>query len=307
MRILLTGASSFTGMWFARALAQVGHRVLAPLHSKWDDYKGIRSKRLEVLRAIGVDLRPGAPLGSQAFWEIFKEGADVFCHHRAVTQNYQSPDFNVLAALEENTRNLGNLIKEGVQQGLQSMVLTGSIFEAGEGAGTLPLRAFSPYGVSKTLTFEMARFFAEKEGIPVYKYVIPNPFGPYEESRFCDFLVRTWAQGKTPEIRTPEYVRDNIHVDLLTLGYLDMVERSVTGQPPFHLNPSGYAESVRLFSQRFAREIGGRLKIPAPLSFLHQKDFPEPQIRTGKDLLKSEWNESKAWDQLADYYRENIL
>lgn len=307
MRIVFTGASSFTGMWFARALTQAGHLVRAPLHSKWDEYGGIRLKRLEVLRSIGVDLRPSVPLGSPGFWGLFEESVDVFCHHRAVTRNYQCTDFDILAALEENTRDLGNLVNEGVKHGLRSLVLTGSVFEAGEGTGTLPLRAFSPYGVSKTLTFEMSRFFAEKEGIPIYKFVIPNPFGPFEEPRFCDFLIRTWAQGKVPEVRTPDYIRDNIHVDLLTLAYLDMVERSATGKPPYRCNPSGYAESVRVFSQRFAREIGDRLKIPTPLKLLEQKDFPEPKIRTNLDPFRSGWNEINAWDQLADYYRENIL
>jgi len=306
MKILLTGASSFTGMWFARELAQAGHQVLAPLQSKLELYQGIRRKRLEILMTAGVELRFDLAIGSPGFRALFKGGVDVICHHRAVTRNYQSMDFDICAALMENTQNLAALFKEGAEQGLRGMVLTGSIFESGEGTGTLPLRAFSPYGISKTLTFEMFRFFAEKTGVPIYKYVIPNPFGPYEEPRFCDFLVRTWAQRRVPEVRTPDYVRDNIHVDLLALGYLDMVERAATGKPPFRCNPSGYAESVGFFSQRFAHEIGGRLSIPTPLNLLDQKDFPEPKIRTNFEPIAFGWNEALAWDHLADYYRENI-
>jgi hypothetical protein len=45
--------------------------------------------------------------------------------------------------------------------------------------------------------------------------VIANPFGPLEEPRFCAYLVKTWAAGQVPEVRTPLYVRDNIHVSLL--------------------------------------------------------------------------------------------
>ena len=44
MRILLTGGSSFTGLWFARSLAAKGHTVVAPL--KGSDYSGLRGERV---------------------------------------------------------------------------------------------------------------------------------------------------------------------------------------------------------------------------------------------------------------------
>jgi len=38
MRILLTGASSFSGLWIARMLAEAGHEVVAALRSTvYDD------------------------------------------------------------------------------------------------------------------------------------------------------------------------------------------------------------------------------------------------------------------------------
>ena len=46
MRILLTGGSSFTGLWFARSLAARGHAVVAPL--KGSDYSACASSRLGV-------------------------------------------------------------------------------------------------------------------------------------------------------------------------------------------------------------------------------------------------------------------
>jgi len=54
LRILITGASSFTGMWFARGLAVAGHDVTATFRRR--EYDGLRAERvqrvLEVARPL---------------------------------------------------------------------------------------------------------------------------------------------------------------------------------------------------------------------------------------------------------------
>ena len=45
-RILLTGASSFTGLWIAEALAAAGYEVVAPLTRDADAYPGLRGERV---------------------------------------------------------------------------------------------------------------------------------------------------------------------------------------------------------------------------------------------------------------------
>ena len=56
MKILLTGGSSFTGLWFARSLAAAGHRITAPLRQACADENGLRGRRVAALRATGVQL-----------------------------------------------------------------------------------------------------------------------------------------------------------------------------------------------------------------------------------------------------------
>ena len=46
MRILLTGATSFTGHWFAWELAERGHDVTVALWRHRDHYEGVRQQRL---------------------------------------------------------------------------------------------------------------------------------------------------------------------------------------------------------------------------------------------------------------------
>ena len=108
-------------------------------------------------------------------------------------------------------------------RGCGGLVLTGRVFEANEGAGSAPLRAFSPYGLSKGLTAAAAQFYADREGFTFEKFVIPNPFGPYEEPRFTAYLMKTRVAGETAGVQTPRDVRDNIHVSLLAKAYAAFV------------------------------------------------------------------------------------
>src|SRR5262249_30790208 len=136
------------------------------------------------------------------------------------------------------------------------------------------------------------------------KFVIPNPFGPYEEPRFTDLLMRCWREGKPAVVKTPRYVRDNIHVSLLAQIYCAFVS-ALPLEGLHKICPSGYAERQGAFAARFAREIGLRLKLETLLEEVRQADFAEPAIRINTDVvdhLEHDWDEHAAWDELADYY-----
>lgn len=144
-------------------------------------------------------------------------------------------------------------------------------------------------------------------GLKLGKFVIPNPFGPYEEERYTSYLVKTWYQGKTAVVNTPDYVRDNIHVSLLARAYRGFAHRlSVTPGFEKH-NPSCYAETQSAFTERFAREMRPRLGLECRFECKPQVDFIEPKVRINMDTLSArelEWDEKQAWDELAKYYRE---
>jgi UDP-glucose 4-epimerase len=134
------------------------------------------------------------PFGSENFLKLAgTEKFDLLCHHAAEMVNYRSPDFDALRALQNNLLNARAVLKI-----LKCPVaLTGSVFENDEGAGDEPLRAFSPYGLSKGLTFQFFRHYCHEAGVPLGKFVIPNPFGPFEEPRFTAHLMRNWQEGKS--------------------------------------------------------------------------------------------------------------
>jgi UDP-glucose 4-epimerase len=306
VKVLFTGASSFTGFWFVRALAAAGAEVTAALRGGPALYEGVRAERV---RALGVEIVADCAFGAPRFLEL--AGArpfDVVCHHGAEVRDYHSPDFDALAAAAANTRNIRATLARLAERGLRAVVATGSVFEPDEGAGPEPRRAFSPYGLSKGLTWSVVRFESERAGLAAHKFVVPNPFGPYEEPRFVAHAVDRWRRGEPLEVRTPRYLRDNIHVDLLARAYARFVAEAAAGAPARKFGPCGYRETQGAFAERFARELGPRLGVEARVTLSEQADFAEPLVRVNRDAIDPAaygFDERAAWDQLAAYYRRS--
>ncbi len=308
MRILFTGASSFTGYWFVKALAESGHTVVGTFRGSVDDYEGVRGER--VAAACGwCEPAFGCSFGDDRFLDTIRGGGfDLLCHHAARTTGYQRTDFDPIAALERDTYNLQRVLEAFAEEGGRAILLTGSVFECDEGEGDRPLVAFSAYGLAKALTFRTFRYYCGQAGLPLAKFVIPNPFGPFEEPRFTTYLVRSWYEGSTPTVRTPEYVRDNIHVSLLALAYARLTD-SLANPRDRKLNPSQYQMSQGDFAHLFAAKMQERLSLPCPVELLDQRDFPEPRVRVNIDPVEeteTAWREDEAWDELADYYRQAV-
>jgi UDP-glucose 4-epimerase len=308
MRILFTGASSFTGYWFVKALAAAGHEVVATFRSPPTDYTDIRGQRVKELIPLCRFVQ--CAFGDQPFFNLVRGNPwDLLCHHAADVTNYKRPDFNIVAALENNTRNVAAVLSALQASGCNRVLLTGSVFECDEGAGEHPRRAVSPYGLSKALTAQVFRYHTQILGMTLGKFVIPNPFGPLEEPRFTTYLVRSWYERKVPAVSTPDYVRDNIHVSLLASSYRAFAESLSPGAGLLRLNPSGYIESQGAFAQRFAAELRPRLGMDCTLDLKVQREFPEPRIRINTDqpdLRALKWDEGEAWNELARYYRDTL-
>lgn len=307
MNILFTGASSFTGYWFVKELAEAGHHVTAVFQGSLESYSGIRRLRVQQLTSYCQPVFE-CKFGSDKFLQVIERAAhwDLFCHHAADVTDYKSPNFNVALALENNTRNLATVLEKLKSRGCTRMILTGSVFEQGEGIGSDGLRAFSPYGLSKGFTWEIFKYYAHVMGFSLGKFVIPNPFGPYEEPRFTSYLIQNWLQKKRAAVNTPAYVRDNIHISLLAKAYCHFCNRQSMHEFEAFA-PSGYVESQGEFTKRFSIAMRERFQLSCEYDLAEQKHFPEPHTRTNKhDLatLNIRWQEEYAWDELAQYYRK---
>jgi nucleoside-diphosphate-sugar epimerase len=306
MKILFTGGSSFTGSWFIRELAAAGHEVTAVFRKHTEEYPdAVRRQRVALASQAS---RPvyGCGFGDQQFLSLIRQGGwDLLCHHGADVTNYKSPDFDAVAALRNNTNNLSIVLEALGAQGCRRVLLTGSAFEGGEGAGSQGLPDFSPYGLSKALTAQTFRYYCARAGMGLGKFVIPNPFGPFEEPRFTSYLMKNWLAGAMAACSHPSYVRDNIHVTLLAKVYARFAtEVPATGFT--RINPSGYAESQGAFTRRLAQEMRPRLGLPCLVELKKQPDFSEPRVRINTDPPDADslgWDEATAWDEFARYYQ----
>ncbi len=301
MKLLFTGASSLTGYWFIKELVSAGHDVVATFQGPPSFYEGIRARRVELVQQL-CSCTFDCAFGSDHFLALVASEPhwDLLCHHGANVTNYKSADFEVIAAVKKNVCNLQTVLERMKAK----VILTGSVFEQREGNGSDSEVAVSPYGLSKGMTSDYFRFYCQAQDIALGKFVIANPFGPYEEARFTSFLMHEWSRGQVAPIKTPAYIRDNIHVSLLALGYRAFVEKLKVTNTFCRYAPSGYVESQGDFVQRFAAAMRSRTGWECRYEILQQNSFPEPRIRVNEEPVVCEgWSEDRAWDDLADYYQ----
>jgi UDP-glucose 4-epimerase len=302
MRILITGPSSFSGTFFIESLVNAGHEVVATLTGAVSSYKGVRGLRVQKVASVGT-IHENVSFGDDHFLALVqREAFDVFCHHGAWTKDYNSIDYDFESAFSNNTRSMNLVCKALSENGCRKVIVSGSIFEEGN---TL----FSPHGLVKKMTAQTAEFYGTHFGMHVSKFVIPNPFGPLDNPKLIDYLGREWFAGRTPCIRTPLYVRDNIPVSLLALGFVHWVETcpSTVGKSSFL--PSGYISTMGEFVERVARELRTRLGLECAVEMGVQTDFSQPMVLVNDTPILPmfpTWNEQHFWDQTAVYYQKPV-
>src|SRR5690349_2852482 len=99
----------------------------------------LRAERIGRLKRSGVSLVPDCSFGSARFLDLVgAERFDLLCHHAAEVGDYRSPDFDIAKAVAANTASLRQVLTAMGTCGAKGVVLTGSFFEAGEGAGSGP-------------------------------------------------------------------------------------------------------------------------------------------------------------------------
>jgi nucleoside-diphosphate-sugar epimerase len=304
--ILLTGASSFSGLWIAEALAAAGHRVVAPLRRREEDYSGLRLARVQRLKSI-AEICFEADFTAEAFDGVVKRHGpfDLFAHHAADIANYRDPEYEVGQGVARNTeraRHVFRLLKAG---GAKAVIATGTTFEMDDRLPPPDDMALSPYGLSKALTNQALRHFAHWEGLAFARFVIAAPFGPWEEGRFVWSLFQAWLSDRPALVRTPAYVRDNLPAELLGKAYARLAGELMGGAGGRVARPSGFVGTQETFARKVAIEAQARLGRPCLVTAATQSTFLEPEVRVNDEpAIPDDWDEAGFWDRYVDYYLE---
>lgn len=291
-RILVTGASSFTGEWIVRALAAEHEVFCAITQASADAYSGERRARLDRIAAVATlvpDIRHDDSL-AQAIDEV-RPG--VLVAHAHPMDGFRNAEYDAAGAWAAMTAHLIGQMEASAAAGTR-WLYSGSMYEP-----TPERPAVSPYGISKRAVWESLRLAGLQAGVEVARITVPNPFGPGEEGRLGTYLAATWLKGETPAIRTPDYVRDNLPVTELAACYA----RAVDAWPAAPVEPSGYIESNRDFVSRVAREVGARWGRELPVDFAQGAPHPEPMNVANDGDNLSGWADREAafWDDYAAF------
>jgi nucleoside-diphosphate-sugar epimerase len=303
--VLLTGGNSFTGVWIAEALAAAGFEVVAPLLRELDDYDPERRARIARLQAC-AEVVFATPFATSGFDALVRRRTIVaLAHHAADVTGYRDPGFDALAAFRRNTEGAQAALRTVAEQGARAVVVTGTVFEAGEGGPTDEPLAVTPYGLSKTLTNVAFRHFAAAAGLRFGRFVIPSPYGVLEQQRsFPAYLFRSWCEGATPQVRTPLYVRDHLPAPRLGRAYADHLKRLLDDPAaPDVARPSAWVASQGDFARKVAQEAALRLGLACPLELAEQTTLAEPLVRVNTDPLPTDgWDEARFWDDYVGWY-----
>lgn len=309
MRILLTGISSNTGFWIAKALADNGHEVTGTLTRSLENYNSpLRSLRFEQLLKC-VSPVENIKFGDEKFIDLIKSGEwGAVIHHGALATSagHKSTDFDWRVAVENNTHNVEDVMVAMADSGIRHFVTTGSFYEACVGAGSDRGVSFDAYGFSKHITWEVLRYAARLHDIHIGKVSIPMPFGVMEEPKFATYLAKTWFKGDTPSVRTPKYVRDYIPFDLMGMVYADFVDNFCAGNTDQKVEPSFYVATNLGFAKMLSEKLEPLFGIDCPVESEDQTEFKEPIIRLNTDHVdakKYNWDEEKFWHDLAEFYQ----
>lgn len=302
MRVLLTGVSSFTGGWFAAALAGAGAEVLATCRRPLDSYAGLAARRLDLARRAGCELVGGLAFGDRRFVDLVATArVDLLCHHGAEIGDFRGAAFDPVACHDAATANADGVMAALAGGGGRALVLTGSVFEGGiAGAPVLA------YGHTKARIRATLSAAAARHGLATACFVVPHPIGALERPGLGTYLAARWLAGQPARLRHPTLVRDFIHVDLLALLFAGLCRAQLGVSPPRWHAPSGHVATLLDQARWIGAALGPRLGVPcAVAAAVPAATSDEPEVLVNlepTDALAATWPIDRAWDRLADFY-----
>ena len=285
-RCLITGATSFSGIWFTKAMLDAGIECIA-ISRNTGSYSRIVETRLNWIRKYYPNFQLTTLEKLRGSVNV-----DVVCLHGTATFDYRNPNFDIDSAVQ-STLEISRVIHNKFQEALY--VHTGTFSEPNESIGNNAL-SFNPYSTSKNLIYNLHKSLVTDGQL--LKYVMPNPFGPLENHKFTGYLIQQWAIGVKPLIKAPNYVRDNVPIDLLSAHYVQTLINFTKDLNPKTIWPSKYIESNLAFAKRYANIFNELTGFPTPIDAILSHEFKEPRIRVNKDYCEdivSNWSESNSW------------
>lgn len=309
-RILLTGCSSFTGYWFASELINMGFELVCPLPHEYDEYLGVKKQRLDSMRNKAT-LVFKCPFGSNEFIELCKNQYYGMGVHGFYMKDYNNRNYKISSSFSQNLKNLENIL-EILQKNRTRIIYSSSIFENAinledDNNESTSIDWYN-YAFSKKVTFLALRSLCQQYGLTFQRFVITNPFGPYEDKKFCFHLMNSILEKKDFIIKTPFYTRDMIQVDLLAKLYANAF-LDENGKNIDEFRPSQYSMKIFEFAEIFISKISKYCGYKIKIFKENQETFKEPEILVNNIDYKSykfAHIKKEFWREYFYYYKNNL-
>jgi UDP-glucose 4-epimerase len=304
-QILLTGVSSFTGCWFAKILQEAGYKLVCPLPREKKCYTDLKKQRLKFLPP-GIEVIFNSPFGSNNFLQILDRKFDLLCLHGSYVLNYGKDTFRFSEAISQNLFRVEDVLRKVIESEVQGLIWTSSIFENAIKTDNrnADVPAWFKYALSKKMCGMSLEHLCWEKNIKFGRFVISNPFGPLQDMKIAHFLAKSFIEKQTFEVKTPDYIRDLIHVRHLASAYRKMIDSFFTKDPLVFFDPCEYVGSLLEFANLFFSEFSKRLGYSCRVNSRNM-DFTEPHVLTNKTDLSSmidNYDPRFCWDELVNYY-----
>jgi UDP-glucose 4-epimerase len=234
-RVIITGASSFTGVWISRAFNLAGWDVHSFCARAETAYQGLVAERVKLLRDFSTVHFEMQSESKEFLQKIENVMPHIFVYHHHYMTDYGSENYNLSLALKVGLTPLPEIMKS-----LKMIATSGIIFSSSYFENFDP--KVSPYGESKRIIGKEIESLSSKLEIPFSKIIIPNPVGPLEnEDRFIPQLLKAARNKEDFKLTAPTKKANHVPVSFLAEGYTLLAKRLIEDkEKSFNWEPLGW-------------------------------------------------------------------
>ncbi len=253
-RVLLTGATGFTGSYVLRALLEAGWRVDIIVRPS-SSMKMIEDVKSEV----GIHVYNGTI--DEIMRIVSTTSPDVVIHLASMVIGEHKPS-DVTHVIESNILFGVQLLESMAQAGVKYFVNTGTYWEHFQGRNYSPVGL---YAASKYAFQNLLQYYIELKGITAITLKLFDAYGPHDpRAKLINLLLRASKTGEQVLMTKGEQKIDLIHVRDVAAAYVSAAERLSNGLAQEHEIygvGSGNRLSIKDVVEMFERVSGKKINI----------------------------------------------
>ena len=249
MKILISGVSSFIGYNLSVYLSEK-YKIIGTLSKNFNNYRGIRYKRLNDLKKNKVNLLKFNFSQKEIINIFHKYKPDYIILNHAVTDNATNINFDFEKSMKVNLKGMHLLFEYAKKYKVKKVILTSTNQEYYLTPKVLTEKSKytpqSPYGLSKYIQSSISRIYSNHYGVNCISTKIFNPFGKFDNpKKLIPHVINNLVNNKVTNLSKCLQKRDFIGIEDICYAYKKIL---LIDQKEFYMDinvTSGRAMSVK--------------------------------------------------------------